>query len=40
MLMSILPVCVYMPGALGSQKRVSDPIELQLQAVVTHRYFN
>lgn len=30
-------VCVmYMPVALGSQKRGSDPLEMELQVVVNH----
>ena len=28
-------MCV--PGACGGQKRVSDPLELELQKVVSHR---
>ena len=29
-----VPLCV--PGAGGGQKRVSDPLELELQTVVSH----
>lgn len=30
--------CIYvcMPGALGGQKTVSEPLELELQVVVSH----
>lgn len=35
-----LPACVYrvacMPGACGGQERAMDPLELELQVVVSH----
>lgn len=39
--MSILPKCMHvyitcMPGVLRSQKRVSGPLELKLQVIVSH----
>lgn len=35
-----LPACLctmYLPDALGYQKRVSDPLELELQMVVSYQ---
>ena len=29
---------MYMPGAYGGQKRVSDALELELQVVVSHEW--
>lgn len=37
--MCVLPACMYttcMPGARGGQKRMSDPLELELQMVESH----
>jgi len=35
--LSICPCIAGMPGAHGGQKSVSDPLELELQTVVSHR---
>lgn len=32
--MNVLPACV--PGVHGSQKRALDPLELELQTIVSH----